>query len=85
MLIGKEGKPLDQLELIDILQRLGVSYHFENYIERILTIMHKDYAEDDGWKKEDLNATALEFTLLRQHGYNVPQGMLRVFRMKFMK
>ena len=47
--------------------------------------MHKDYAEDDGWKKEDLNATALEFTLLRQHGYNVPQGMLRVFRMKFMK
>ena len=29
MLVGKEGKPLHQFELIGLLQRLGVSYHFE--------------------------------------------------------
>ena len=83
ILVCKEGKPLDQLELIDLLQRLGVSYHFDNEIERIMNKIHKDYGEDDGWKKEDLHATTLEFRLPRQHGYNVPQGMLRVFSIKF--
>jgi (-)-alpha-terpineol synthase len=36
MFHNKEVDPLEQLELIDILQRLGLSYHFEKEIRRIL-------------------------------------------------
>ena len=34
MLVGEKGKSLHQLELIDLLQRVGVSHHLENEIER---------------------------------------------------
>ena len=34
MLVGEKGNPLHQLELIVLLQRLGVSYHFENVMEK---------------------------------------------------
>lgn len=65
-------KPLDQLELIDTLQRLGLAYHFDSEIEKIL---HTFYINsDDSWKKGNLHATSLEFRLLRQYGYNVSQG-----------
>lgn len=61
---------LEQLELIDELQKLGVSYHFEPKIDDILAdIYHKNVKECD---KEDLHATALE--LLREHGFNVSEG-----------
>ena len=34
MLVGEKGNPLHQLELIVLLRRLGVSYHFENVMEK---------------------------------------------------
>ncbi|KAF5938049.1 hypothetical protein HYC85_025555 [Camellia sinensis] len=58
--------PLDALEMIDDLQRLGVFYHLERVLDRI-------YNMNDVCNNEDLHATALKFRLLRQHGYNVPQ------------
>ncbi|CAL5420908.1 unnamed protein product [Camellia sinensis] len=64
--------PLDGLELVDDLQRLGVFYHFKEEIENVLESIY-NYS-DDKWSKEDLYATAIKFRLLRQHGYNVPQG-----------
>ncbi|GMY06370.1 myrcene synthase, chloroplastic-like, partial [Fagus crenata] len=36
MMLHKVVDPLEQLELIDILQRIGLSYHFEGEIKRIL-------------------------------------------------
>jgi (-)-alpha-terpineol synthase len=36
MMLHKMMDPLEQLELIDILQRLGLSYHFEEEIKRII-------------------------------------------------
>ncbi|GKV36975.1 hypothetical protein SLEP1_g45056 [Rubroshorea leprosula] len=67
--------PLQQLELIDTLQRLGLSYHFENEINRIL---EKVYTNNQGYyygfERESLYVVALEFRILRQHGYKVPQG-----------
>ncbi|KAI7993151.1 hypothetical protein LOK49_LG12G02324 [Camellia lanceoleosa] len=63
--------PLDALEMIDDLQRLGVFYHFKDEIERVL---ERIYNMNDKYNNEDLHATALKFRLLRQHGYNVPQG-----------
>lgn len=70
MLIGKDEKPLDQLVTIDLLQRLGVSYHFEDEIKSILDCRYKNYDRNNMWKVENLYATALEFRLLRQHGHN---------------
>ncbi|KAL4012924.1 hypothetical protein IC575_025070 [Cucumis melo] len=71
--------PLRQLELVDTLQRLGISYHFENEIKNVLkTAFEKSY-ENDYWKKKNLYATSLEFRLLRQHGFNLSQDVFNNF------
>ncbi|KAK4572333.1 hypothetical protein RGQ29_030676 [Quercus rubra] len=57
MMPHKVVDPLGQLELIDILQRLGISYHFEGEIKRILEGLNNNIDH------------ALKFRLLRQHGY----------------
>ncbi|RVW71184.1 (-)-alpha-terpineol synthase [Vitis vinifera] len=74
IMLGQVGEPLHQLELIDTLQRLGIHYHFGEEIKRILHSIYNNYNRNDTWKNGDLYATALEFRLLRQHGYHVPQG-----------
>lgn len=66
-------EPLDQLEFIDHLQRLGVAYHFFDEIERALKKIHSDDTNNDKWER-NLHATALRFRLLREHGYDVSQG-----------
>ncbi|KAF5450875.1 hypothetical protein F2P56_031191 [Juglans regia] len=79
-MLHKALEPLKQLELIDILQRLGLSYHFEDDIRRILSSIYntnRDYP--DMCKKKRLYATALEFRLLRQNRYNVPQEIFKSF------
>ncbi|KAJ4977940.1 hypothetical protein NE237_008720 [Protea cynaroides] len=62
------------LELIDDIQRLGLGYHFKEDIKKALdTIVCMK-----GMKtrtNESLHATALQFMLLRQHGYEVNQGI----------
>lgn len=65
-----------KLELIDAIQRLGLEYHFEIEIKQALGKYHDD--SDDNDSDDDLYATALRFRLLRQHGYNVPQGILSI-------
>lgn len=69
---------LEQLELVDTLQRLGVSYHFEHEIKKILKNVHvknlRHGNEIDRKRWENLYATALEFRLLRQHGFSIAQG-----------
>ncbi|RVW66249.1 (-)-alpha-terpineol synthase [Vitis vinifera] len=71
---------LDQLELIDVLRRLGLYYHFKDEIKRILDIIYNRYNQHEEWKKDDLYATALEFRLLRQHGYDVPEDVFSRFK-----
>ncbi|CAL5435405.1 unnamed protein product [Camellia sinensis] len=71
--------PLGGLEMIDDLQRLGVFYHFEDETKRVLD----NIRNDDKWNNEDLHSTALQFRLLRQHGYNIPQEVFNSFRDKF--
>ncbi|XP_035540295.1 myrcene synthase, chloroplastic-like [Juglans regia] len=79
MMFHKVVDPIKQLELIDILQRLGVSYHFEDEIRRILENKHDTHHSGDACKKKSLYATAVEFRLLRQHGYHVPQETFKSF------
>ncbi|GLT83464.1 hypothetical protein SLE2022_017520 [Rubroshorea leprosula] len=70
--------PLKKLELMNAIQRLGVSYHFHNEIDEILgqlmqVINQSDFkagsSEDD-----DLYTISLTFRLLRQHGYRISFG-----------
>ncbi|XWS44791.1 hypothetical protein CRYUN_Cryun15aG0078700 [Craigia yunnanensis] len=72
MMLSNVVNPLEKLELIDTLQRLGVSYHFEDEIKKTLKKISTDHS-CAAWKKDNLYATALEFRLLRQHGYHVNQ------------
>ncbi|XP_010545879.1 PREDICTED: (E)-beta-ocimene synthase, chloroplastic-like [Tarenaya hassleriana] len=67
----------EQLELIDALQRLGISYHFEREIGDILTRIST--VDRKGGKKEELHATALEFRLLRQHGFSISEDVFDIF------
>ena len=74
MMFNKVVDPLERLELIDILQRLGISYHFDDEIQRTLKDIYNANNGGEMWNKENIYVTALEFRLLRQHGYSVPQG-----------
>ncbi|KAK8542700.1 hypothetical protein V6N12_015285 [Hibiscus sabdariffa] len=58
-----------KLPLIDAVQRLGVSYHFEKEIEDELQKIYHDMKTND--VETDLYTTALRFRLLREHGYRV--------------
>ncbi|KAM7505543.1 hypothetical protein LguiB_004447 [Lonicera macranthoides] len=75
MLNDQVEDPVRKLELIDTLQRIGVYYHFEVEIKRILESINDNYYSSSDMRRneEDLYATALKFRLLRQYGYHVPQ------------
>ncbi|XP_010417167.1 PREDICTED: tricyclene synthase, chloroplastic-like [Camelina sativa] len=68
---------LDQLEFIDDLHKLGVSYHFEAEIKNFLISSYQKDRINVG--ECDLHATALEFRLFRQHGFNVSEDVFDVF------
>ncbi|KAL5839743.1 hypothetical protein ACOSQ4_012351 [Xanthoceras sorbifolium] len=79
-MVGNVSEPLNQLELIDTLQRLGLAYHFETEIKDTLQKVYNN--SDDRWKKQNLYATSLEFRLLRQYGYDVSQEVFTSFKDK---
>ncbi|KAL8141635.1 hypothetical protein V2J09_014667, partial [Rumex salicifolius] len=62
--------PLDHLELIDVIERLGIAYHFEQEIEDSLIKINDDHDLHD----LNLYHASLRFRILRQHGYNVSSG-----------
>ncbi|EOA16290.1 hypothetical protein CARUB_v10004436mg [Capsella rubella] len=65
---------IEQLEMIDSLQRLGISYHYKQEIHDILKNIHDQRGEIER------DATSLEFFLLRQHGFDVSQDDFDVFK-----
>ncbi|GJV79544.1 R-linalool synthase QH1, chloroplastic-like protein [Tanacetum coccineum] len=66
--------PLATLELIDDLQRLGLSYHFKDEITTVLKMIYICYYEaHEKWNRLDLNLKAVGFRLLRQYSYHIPQ------------
>ncbi|KAI8562099.1 hypothetical protein RHMOL_Rhmol03G0008300 [Rhododendron molle] len=75
-MLKEVADPFDGLEIIDDLQRLGVFYHFEDEIKRVLESIYN--SKRDG-NEDGLHATSLKFRLLRQHGYNVPQEVFDNF------
>ncbi|KAJ4967790.1 hypothetical protein NE237_014491 [Protea cynaroides] len=69
MLTANANESSKKLRLTDLLQQLGVAYHFEREIEEALKQIHDS---PNGFDEIDLNTMALQFHLLRQQGYNVP-------------
>ncbi|KAL0447524.1 UNVERIFIED_CONTAM: Viridiflorene synthase [Sesamum latifolium] len=66
--IVADGKKLqEKLILIDTVERLGLSYLFEKEIQDQLELIFKLENEENN----DLFITALQFRLLRQHGFDV--------------
>ncbi|KAE8650158.1 hypothetical protein Csa_009547 [Cucumis sativus] len=76
MVIASVQNPLVKLNLVDSIQRLGVSYHFEDEIDQFLEHMYVSYnnsllfSSNDS-QDDDLHISALLFRLLRQHGYRI--------------
>ncbi|KAL3614431.1 hypothetical protein CASFOL_042505 [Castilleja foliolosa] len=77
MMLDEEITVDQQLEFIDDLQRLGISYHFEDKIKHILNHIYDDQRF---CFKKDLHSTALEFKILRQYGFSVPQDVFDCFK-----
>ncbi|KAF5461047.1 hypothetical protein F2P56_020873 [Juglans regia] len=83
MLMAPVDKPLQKLELIDAIQRLGVSYHFESEIDSVLQEIHKYYYYNEDEQEisgHGLYTVALRFRLLRQQGYNIPSDVFNKFK-----
>ncbi|KAM0936973.1 putative alpha-humulene synthase [Dioscorea sansibarensis] len=76
------GSTRDEMQLIDALHRLGVSYHFEQEISEALsfinnstsTFSHHSHGDDD------LHLVALRFRLLRQHLHDAPSDVFNRFK-----
>ncbi|XP_051125788.1 monoterpene synthase TPS4, chloroplastic-like isoform X2 [Andrographis paniculata] len=69
--------PTAAMKLIDTLQWLGISYHYEEEIEFWLEkLQHWDAGEDD------LHAAALRFRLLRQNARPVSSDVFKKFMLK---
>ncbi|KAF6144701.1 hypothetical protein GIB67_006193, partial [Kingdonia uniflora] len=72
-------RTLAQLELINVVERLGLGYLFEEEIDRSLQRIYGNIEKDNYWMKENLYATSLCFRVLRQHGYQVSQEVFNNF------
>nr|BAC20102.1 putative sesquiterpene synthase [Oryza sativa Japonica Group] len=64
-----------QMNLVDVLQRLGIDHHFEEQIDTILKNIHR--AE---FNSSDLYEVALRFRLLRKQGYWVSPDEFNKFK-----
>ncbi|KAL8542455.1 hypothetical protein ACS0TY_003352 [Phlomoides rotata] len=77
MMLEKETESIPRLELIDMLQNLGISYHFEDNIKQILSSLHQQKCFEG---ERDLYSTALMFRLFRQHSFSVSQDVFDSFK-----
>jgi hypothetical protein len=55
------------LKLASTMQRLGVAYHFEKEIEEALALLYPNLTSN-------LYTTALQFRVLREHGFSISSG-----------
>nr|WKC16868.1 terpene synthase 7 [Freesia hybrid cultivar] len=75
IMLTESTDQLQEMQLIDAVQRLGVAYHFETEIDDKLRRIHNANLDPS-----DLRFISLRFRLLRQHGYNVPSDVFNKFK-----
>ncbi|OIW05962.1 hypothetical protein TanjilG_11649 [Lupinus angustifolius] len=77
----KALRPLIVANLIDLIQRLGLQYHFEREIEEVLQQICNNYVENGIITlNEDLHSLSLLFRLLRQQGYPISPDIFKTFK-----
>ncbi|KAF7850010.1 hypothetical protein BT93_L0033 [Corymbia citriodora subsp. variegata] len=76
-LFDTEMNTVAKLEFIDVVQRLGLGYHFETEIKNALSSIYNN--SEDAQLSDYLYAASLQFRLLRQHGYKVSQDVFQKF------
>nr|GMD33151.1 terpene synthase 10-like [Ipomoea batatas] len=82
MLNNEEMKEVEKVEMIDELQRLGCSYHFEEEINAALMDIYTKKSSNNyksSSEEKDLYSTALEFRVLRQNGFNISPEVFNGF------
>ncbi|XP_020252363.1 terpinolene synthase, chloroplastic-like [Asparagus officinalis] len=67
--IGSTESLHESLQLVDLIQRLGIQRFFEHKIDRILKSAYMQWHDKNGLI--DANVTVLGFRLLRLQGYHV--------------
>ncbi|XP_023539491.1 (-)-germacrene D synthase-like [Cucurbita pepo subsp. pepo] len=67
-------KSSEKLRLIDSIQRLGLSHHFQLEINETLQLLQSSSDDDD-----DIYNIALKFRLLRQEGYSISSEIFNKF------
>ncbi|KAF5936520.1 hypothetical protein HYC85_027649 [Camellia sinensis] len=77
MVVAGGCKAADQMNLISVLERLGVSYHFEKEIEEQLGQLFAKFEDNEDF---DLFTIALHFRIFRQHGYKMSCDVFNKFR-----
>ncbi|KAH0777664.1 hypothetical protein KY290_009075 [Solanum tuberosum] len=81
MLLAITGRKLvEKLNFIDVIERLGIAYHYEKEIDDILYGIYNENANFEGDDCSDLSTFALQFRLLRQHGYNISPDFFSKFQ-----
>uniref|UniRef100_A0A1W7HBX6 Putative vetispiradiene synthase n=1 Tax=Scoparia dulcis TaxID=107240 RepID=A0A1W7HBX6_SCODU len=80
MLTSPGTKVLDTMNLIDTIERLGISYHFENEIEEKLEKLFNLNTKYEDNECHDLYTVALHFRIFRQHGYRISCDVFSKFR-----
>ncbi|XP_027162920.1 viridiflorene synthase-like [Coffea eugenioides] len=78
MLLATENTITEKLSLIDIVQRLGISYHYGAEIANLVEKTFKVYANTKEYP-DDLLSVALHFRLFRQHGFNISESIFYQF------
>nr|QNC49793.1 terpene synthase 12a [Leucophyllum frutescens] len=78
MLLAPGNKMVDTMNLIDTIERLGVSYHLEKEIEEKL-VQFFNLNTNYGDEAYDLYTVALHFRLFRQHGYRISSDIFGKF------
>ncbi|KAL8160094.1 hypothetical protein V2J09_001631 [Rumex salicifolius] len=68
---------VEQLEIVDLLQRFGVDHLFRNQISEAL---HRQYQSRDELHSLDLHQLSLRFRLLREHGYHLSSAAKDIVR-----
>ncbi|CAL0323348.1 unnamed protein product [Lupinus luteus] len=77
----KASRPLTVSNLIDLIQRLGLHYHFELEIEEVLQQICNNYVENGIITlNEDLHSLSLLFRLLRQQGCHISPDIFKKFK-----
>ncbi|KAL7113439.1 hypothetical protein ACP275_04G060500 [Erythranthe tilingii] len=79
MLKAQEGNIIEKLVLIDTLEHLGLSYHFDQEIESLLQQIFVNFHQDSQ-EEYDLFTTALGFRLLRQHRHRASSSVFDKFK-----